>query len=240
MRQIKSGLIAAFLVCVPAASIVAQDDQENAEQQQQAQGGPASVEEYAALLRDIRGLEIYNSLLETQIADQEAQVQQLREAIEQVPELERQIPALLVNMVEALDQFVELDIPFALEERRERVNTLKQLVAQGDVSYGEKFRRIMEAWTVETEYGREYVSDRGPLEIDGQLLPEVEFLRLGRVGYYYMTPDGQQMGAWDQRTRRWVALPTTYRNSLRQTIRMANNQVAPSIVLLPIIPPQTQ
>ena len=242
MRQIKTGLVAAFLVCIPAASIVAQDNEQNAEeqQQQQAQGGQASVEEYSALLRDIRGLEIYNQLLEIQIADQETQLQDLQAAIEQVPELERQIPALLVEMVNALERFVELDIPFALEERRERVNMLKELVQQSNVSPGEKFRRIMEAWTIEAEYGREYVADRGPLEIDGQLLPEVDFLRIGRVGYYYMTPDGQQIGAWDPRTRRWVELPTTNRNSLRQTIRMANNQVAPEIVLLPIIPPQAE
>jgi len=236
MQQIKSGLIAAFLTCIPAASIVAQDNEQNAE----APAQPPSVEEYAALWRDIDGLVIYNELLERQIADQQAQVEELRAAIDQVPELERQIPALLVRMVEALERFVALDVPFALEERTERVNMLKDLVARSDVSDGEKFRRVMEAWTVETEYGREYVADRGPLEVNGQLLPEVDLLRVGRIGYYYMTPDGQQMGAWDQRTRQWVELPTTHRNSLRQTIRMANNQVAPSIVLLPIIPPQTQ
>jgi len=236
MQQIKSGLIAAFLTCIPAASIVAQDNEQNAE----APAQPPSVEEYAALWRDIDGLVIYNELLERQIADQQAQVEELRAAIDQVPELERQIPALLVRMVEALERFVALDVPFALEERTERVNMLKDLVARSDVSDGEKFRRVMEAWTVETEYGREYVADRGPLEVNGQLLPEVDLLRVGRIGYYYMTPDGQQMGAWDQRTRQWVELPTTHRNSLRQTIRMANNQVAPEIVLLPIIPPQAQ
>ncbi|HEX6992650.1 MAG TPA: DUF3450 domain-containing protein [Gammaproteobacteria bacterium] len=236
MRQIKSGLIAAFLVCIPAASVVAQDDQQNAEEQAQAQ---PTVEQYSAVLRDIDGLVVYNQLLEKQIADQQAQVEELRAAIEQVPELERQIPALLVRMVDALERFVELDVPFAIEERRERVNMLKDLVARSDVTDGEKFRRIMEAWTIETEYGREYVADRGPLEVNGQLFPEVDLLRVGRIGYYYMTPDGQQMGAWDQRSRQWVELPTTHRNSLRQTIRMANNQVAPEIVLLPVIPPQS-
>ena len=233
MRQIKPGLSAAFLRCIPAASIVAQDEEQEAVEER------PTVEQYDAVLRDIAGLEVYNQLLEAQIADQETQVEELRIAIEQVPELERQIPALLVRMVEALERFIALDIPFAMDERTERLNMLKDLVARSDVTDGEKFRRIMEAWTVEAEYGREYTADRGPLEVDGQLYPEVDLLRVGRIGYYFMTPDGQQMGAWDQRNARWVALGSENRNSLRQTIRMANNQVAPDLVLLPIIPPQT-
>lgn len=244
MRQIKTGLIAALLTCVPAASIVAQDDEQQQADDAQAQADDAqaaapTVEQYDALLRDIAGLEVYNQLLETQIQDQQTQVEQLRAAIEQVPELERQIPALLVRMVDALEQFVALDVPFDAEERNERVQSLKELVARSDVTDGEKFRRIMEAWTVETEYGRDYAASRAPLEVNGQLHPEVDLLRLGRVGYYFMTPDGQEMGAWDHRSRQWVELGSEHRNSLRETIRMANNQVAPRIVLLPITPPQT-
>jgi len=235
MRQIKPGLFAAFLMCIPAASIVAQDDEQPAAEQ----SAQPTVEQYDAVLRDIAGLQIYNQLLETQINDQERQVEELRAAIEQVPELERQIPALLVRMVEALERFIALDIPFAMDERTERLNMLKDLVARSDATDAEKFRRIMEAWAIETEYGRDYAADRGPLEVDGQVYPEVDLLRIGRVGYYFMTPDGQQMGAWDQRNRRWVALGSENRNSLRQTIRMANNQVAPDLVLLPIIQPQT-
>src|SRR5690606_337365 len=115
MRQIKPGLFAAFLMCILAASIVAQDDEQPAAEQ----SAQPTAEQYDAVLRDIAGLQMHNLLLETQINDQERQVEELRAANEQVPQLERQSPALLVRMVEALQRFSALDSPCAMDERTE-------------------------------------------------------------------------------------------------------------------------
>jgi hypothetical protein len=238
MRHLRKSLALALVISIPFTGFA--QDEEQQEQNEAAENSAVTPEQYDRTLREADGLVTYNALLERQIQNQENEVDELRAAMDQVPELERQIPPLLSRMVEALEQFVSLDIPFDSEERQQRVADLKALVDRSDVTDAEKARRIFEAWTIENDYGRDYAATVGPLEIDGMVYPEVDFLRIGRVVYAYQTPDGELMGAWDQRQRQWVALGSEHRNSLRQALRMARNQVAPDIVLVPMTPPTSE
>lgn len=235
MRHLKKSLVMALLISMPGVILAQDEEQEEAE----APAGPVTVEQYEAVLKDLAGLEVYNGLLQRQIQTQQTQVEELRGAIDQVPELERQIPPLLTRMVEALEQFVELDLPFDSEARRNSVAELKSLIERSDVSDAEKARRVLEAWMIENEYGRNYSATVGPLEIDGTVYPEVDFLRIGRIALIYQTPDAELAGAWDSRAGQRVPLGSEHRNSIRQALRMARNQVAPDLVLVPVVPPST-
>ena len=195
-----------------------------------------NVDEYDELLREIAGLQAYNQILERQIATQNQRVAELRAAIEDVPELERQFPALIERMVDGLEQFVALDIPFLADERADRVAELRNLVDSSAISPADKFRRVLEAWEIENEYGRDFSAYEAALEIDG-VTREVDILRVGRIALLYQTQDLEQVGAWDPDQRQFVALGTEHRNSIRQAIRMAQNTTAPVLVLLPIPPP---
>jgi hypothetical protein len=190
------------------------------------------VQEYDQIWRQIDALVIYNHLLERQIVNQERRIEQINASMEGVPELERQLPAVLARMVDALEQFVELDIPLHREERTERVAELRAMLERGG-SDVEKFRRIIEAWQVENEYGRTRSVYTGELEINGTLR-EVDFLQVGRVAFVYQTFDQEYTGVWDQQNRSWVPLGPRYRNSVRQAIRIGRDQIAPELVLLPV------
>jgi hypothetical protein len=196
------------------------------------------AEEYEQLLRTNEGLEAYNALLERQIAAQEVTRAELQEAIGRVPDLERQIPPLIERMVEGLRQFVELDIPFLLDERTDRLERLEALAESGNVDDAEKFRRVLEAWEIENNYGRDVSAYSTLLDVGG-VNQTVDVLRVGRVGLFYQTQDLDSQGAWDPRSNQWVVLGSEHRNSIRQALRMALNQVAPEQVLLPITPPTT-
>lgn len=205
-----------------------------------AQSQDALIEQYEDVLNATAGLEVYNALLERQIQTQQQELEELRNAINEVPDLERQIPPLLVRMVEGLERFIDLDLPFLPDERAERLAELQAVVERSDVSDAEKFRRVLEAWEVENEYGRTPSSYVGELQIDGNTR-EVDFLRIGRIALLYQTTDDAGLtGAWDPRSNSWVPLGSQHRNSVRQALRMTRNQIAPELVLVPVPPPTAE
>lgn len=250
MLQLKHGILTALIIVAPglvfgqspaqpsdAPLRLAQADEAEDGDNGTAQMEP-TIENFDRVLRDIDGLEAYNALLERQLQAQEQELQEIREAIERVPDIERQIPPLLLRMVDGLEEFIALDLPFHQEVRADSVAELKTLVESADASVAEKFRRIMEAWQIETEYGRTYEGYTGNLEINGTSR-QVEFLRLGRIALIYQTPDDDELtGIWDPGSESWVNLGSRHRNSVRQALRMANNQMAPDLVLLPVPPPE--
>ncbi len=196
-----------------------------------------TVEEYRGVMKEVDGLIVYNTLLDRQIVDQEQELSNLATSIDSVTDIERQILPLLTRMIDGLDRFVALDVPFLAEERRERVVGLRDLLGRADVTAAEKFRVVMEAWQIENDYGRTIFAYTGELEIGGTNR-EVDFLQVGRVSLVYQTPDGVNSGVWDQSNREWIVLGSEYRNSIRQGLRLARNQISPDSLLLPIAAPE--
>lgn len=198
-----------------------------------------TVEEYETLLRETSGLRRYNSLRRRQIGMQENDLQNLQNAIGEVPDLRLQLPPLLFNMVDGLQEFIELDLPFLTEEREERIANLYLLIEDPAATDAQKLRRILEAWSIEVEYGNAFQTDSGEVVIDG--MPRaVDFVILGRVGLLYQTSDDEALtGAWDHEAGEWIPLGSEHRNPVRQAIRMARNQIAPDLLLLPVPAPST-
>jgi hypothetical protein len=161
----------------------------------------------------------------------------LNNSIDQVSVIERQVTPLMLKMIDALEQFVELDVPFLLEERRNRVAFLGTLLERSDVTVAEKFRRLLEAYEIENDYGRTIEAYKGSLEVAGAVR-EVDFLRIGRTALLYQTVDAEHFGMWDTTKREWVPLSAEYRNQIRSGIKMARKQVAPNLLILPIPTPE--
>ena len=184
-------------------------------------------------MKEVEGLRVYNAQLERQIANQEEDMANLNESIDKVTVIERQITPLMVRMIDGLDQFVSLDVPFLMQERTSRVERLRDILGRADVEVSEKFSQVLNAYQIENEYGRTMESYTDELELDGQTLV-VDFLRMGRVALVYQTTDGARSGVWNQEERRWQELDDSYNNSIRSGIRIARQQAAVDLITLPI------
>jgi len=145
----------------------------------------------------------------------------------------REVTPLMLRMIDALESFVGLDVPFLEEERADRIVELRDLMHRADVTEAEKYRRLMEAYQVENEYGRTIEAYRSTVDKDDKELT-VNFLRVGRIALVYQTLDEAEAGVWNQDQRRWEPLDSSFRTPIRQGLRIARKQSAPDLILLPL------
>jgi hypothetical protein len=198
------------------------------------------VNEYNTLSKVVDGLIIYNSLLQRQVDNQEAEKAALAESMGNVALIERQIIPMMSRMLDSLEQFIELDTPFLLTERRERLERLRGMMERSDVSSAEKFRRVIEAYQIENDYGRTIEAYKGTVPINGNP-QEVDFLRIGRVSLAYQSVGGTHTGAWDDEARDWVELDASeFKNQVSDGIRVARKQVAPDLLVIPVAAPSEE
>jgi len=192
---------------------------------------------YKLVNKDIEGLKVYNAQLEKQIENQRAKLVELEESIGNITILQRQIPPLAVRMLDALEQFVELDVPTQLDLRREQVAQVRDNLERADFTIAEKFRQVLELYATEGEAGRKIETYTDTLEVGGQPR-EVDILAVGRIALMYQTKDTKLSGAWDQNRRAWVELDAgEYRLPIREGIKIANKRASINVMQLPIIAP---
>jgi hypothetical protein len=198
----------------------------------------ARLVEYRSLLKQVEGLKVYNNQLSTQVASQLTLIDKFAESTAKVAIIERQMLPLIIKMVERLSQFVELDLPFHEQERAERILFLEENLERADVDISEKFRQVLEVYQIENEYGRKIDSYSQIINIGGQD-QDVNILRVGRVVLVAQTKDTKLSAVYNNETKKWDALDNgTYRNSIKNGIKMANKQASISVMTLPIPAPE--
>ncbi|MDO3377686.1 DUF3450 domain-containing protein [Geoalkalibacter halelectricus] len=235
-------LVVVAALSAPAAEQVIQVEESTLRQGQASQGRvDALAEEAAKLLREYQqvqrqreSLEVYNDNLEKMIRSQEQEKVSLQRQIENIQVTQREIVPFMLRMLAALDAFVDRDVPFLYDERKARIEGLHALMERADVAVSEKFRQIMEAYQNEADFGRTIETFQGELTLGGEVR-SVEFLRIGRLALVYQTLDRRESGFWHPHLRSWEPLDRSYHGAIRQGIRIANRQVAPDLIQVPVV-----
>ena len=195
------------------------------------------VQEYSEVSKIVDGLEVYNAGYRRTIAEQEKRIAEYNQSIEDAAALQRQVPPLMERMMVALEQFVDLDLPFLLEQRHARLELIRNTFSDSSVNVAEKFRLVLAAYQQEINYGRVMQHYTDTLDING-VERDVDILRVGRIALLYQTSDQTQTGVWDKTTGAWVTLEDSYRRPVANAIRMAQDLASPEILELPIHAPE--
>lgn len=187
--------------------------------------------EYRRVVRETESLQVYNAQLEKVVNNQKLEISSINKQLGQLEATNRGIVPLLIEMIDMLEQVVENDAPFLLEQRRNTVLDLQDVIYRADVTTSEKYRRVMEAYQREIDYGRNASAYEGKLPGTEKT---VTFLVVGRTLLLYQSLDGETVGWWNPGTRDWEELGSEYVFSTTRAIRIAKNQEAPNLVKLPV------
>jgi hypothetical protein len=194
------------------------------------------LQEYRSVVRETEALQSYNDNLERVVADQREEIESINRQLEGLEETHRGVVPLMLDMIDTLERIVEADIPFRVEQRRDRVRQLRHMMDQAEITASEKYRRVIESYQAELEYGRGTEAYSATLPTTGQT---VDFLRVGRTLLVYQTSDGSATGWFNPVTRTFETLPDRYRLEVREGLAIARNEKAPDLVVLPVPAPET-
>ncbi|MBU2978028.1 DUF3450 domain-containing protein [Alteromonas sp. C1M14] len=189
--------------------------------------------EYRQVVDQTENLKIYNDYIASLVADQQRGIDSLQRQIDSIEATKQGIVPLMFRMIDSLDKFVELDTPIHLEERRERIQRLRDLMANSNVTVSEQFRQVLEAYLVEVEYGTKMSSYQGTIDDQGTEVT-VDFFNLGRTAFLALSLDQTHAWVWDNDARAWQTLGDEYLTSTIDAVKMANGVIPPDLIKLPI------
>ena len=194
--------------------------------------------DYKTVMKQVEGLRVYNARLDRQIANQERRIADIDQSISDAAVIQRQIPPLVTRMLDGLDQFIDLDMPFDLDTRKGNIEAVRANLDRSDVTSAEAFRQVLELYSIELQYGRGIESYSDTIEVDGASR-EVDVLRIGRVALVAQTTDGASTRAWNNSSRSWEELSTAdYSAAVRKAVRIAKKQATIELLNMPIAAPE--
>ena len=196
------------------------------------------LSDYKTVMKQVDGLKVYNARLERQIANQEKRIRDIDASIAEASVIQRQIPPLVTRMLDGLEQFINLDMPFDLDTRLGNIEAVRANMDRSDVTSAEAFRQVLELYSIELQYGRGIEAYTDTIELGGAGR-EVDILRIGRVALVYQSTDGAETGAWNKDSQSWEELSAgDYAAAVRKGVRIAKKQATIELLNMPVSAPE--
>ena len=189
--------------------------------------------EFQSTSKEYESLKLYNDQVQKIINSQLEEIESIILKIDELDQTNQRIVPLMLKMIDGLENFILLDLPFLMNERTDRVSNLKSTMDRGDISTSEKFRLITEAYKTELEYGRTIEAYRDNILID-DVETSADFLRIGRIALTYLTVDGSKGGYWDTNSSSWEKSTSSIKRSTADALKVATKQAPPALIKIPV------
>ena len=175
----------------------------------------------------------YNDHVQRMVDDQKANIASLQEQIDGIDKIKQGVVPLMYKMIDTLENFVELDVPMNLERRKERVEGLRSVMADSNVTTSEQFRLVLEAYEIEAGYGTIFDAYQAELDLGDRTIT-ADFVHMGRVALLAQSLDMKNAWVWNKGTSSWDELGEEYLKPITDSIRMARKQLPMDLTKLPV------
>jgi len=118
-----------------------------------AQSADAKVDQYVSVLNRISDAKLSIAQKEAFVANQKSQIESLRAQLKNVGATKKAVAPMLSKMITAIEGEMNSDFPFKEAERFNRLADAQETVADSSASMGEKMRKILNIYDIETGYG---------------------------------------------------------------------------------------
>jgi hypothetical protein len=189
--------------------------------------------EYRNTVDEADVLRGYNDHVQRMVDDQNANIVSLQKQIDGIDKIKQGVVPLMYKMIDALEKFIELDVPMNIERRQERLANLRAVMDDSNVTVSEQFRLVLEAYEIEAGYGTVFDAYQAEIDLDGRKLT-ADFVHMGRIAFVAQSLDAKHSWLWNNNTRAWEALGDEYLKPVTDAIRMAKKQLPMDLAKLPV------
>ena len=160
-------------------------------------------------------------------------VTELAREIKEIERIENELTPFLEEVYDRLGALLETDLPFLRAERELRLAALRRTLDDPAIAIGEKYRKVMEALTVEAEYG-DTIEVYQETIIFQKREVMVHIFRLGRIALFCQSPDRTQSGFFDVAAGSWQELAPNYNQTITAALEMGAKRRPMDILNLPV------
>ena len=138
------------------------------------------VREFRTLVQQKDAAELFVRQQQQVVASQSRELASLEEQLGRIDEITSVMVPMMLDMIDDLEAFIEADLPFEIDERRERVTGLRTVLERADVVPAEQYRLIIDTYQRELDYGNTVQTWSATVDIDGKPT-DVDMFRYGRT-----------------------------------------------------------
>lgn len=189
--------------------------------------------EYRNTVDEAEVLSGYNDHVQRMIDDQKANIASLQKQINGIDKVKQGVVPLMYKMIDTLETFINLDVPMNIERRKERVENLRDVMTNSNVTTSEQFRLVLEAYEIEAGYGTIFDSYQAEMDFNGTTLT-ADFVHMGRIAFVAQSLDGKRSWLWNNQNRAWEELSDEYLKPVKDAIAMARKQLPMDLTKLPV------